>query len=102
MDTNHIARSRQEPKTEVWGQASRLIDLPAFIHVLNSMTIMGRSSFFGFVFVAALFLMGCQTAYYKTMETFGVHKRDILKDNVEDARNEQEKAAEQFKDALTR
>jgi hypothetical protein len=36
------------------------------------------------------------------MEKFGVYKRDILKDRVEDARNEQNKATEQFKDALTR
>lgn len=49
-----------------------------------------------------LLLAGCQTAYYKTMETFGVHKRDLLKENVEDARDEQKKAATQFKDALTR
>lgn len=36
------------------------------------------------------------------MERFGVYKRDILKDNVQEARDEQKKAAEQFKDALTR
>ncbi len=51
----------------------------------------------------ALFLVaGCRTAYYSTMEQFGVYKRDILKNNVEAARDEQKKAAEQFKDALTR
>jgi hypothetical protein len=49
-----------------------------------------------------VFFAGCRTAYYSTMEKFGVHKRDILKDNVEEARDEQKKAAEQFKDALTR
>ena len=48
------------------------------------------------------FCAGCKTTYYKTMETFGVYKRDILKDNVQDVRDEQKKAAEQFKDALTR
>ena len=52
--------------------------------------------------LASFLLLGCQTAYYATMEKFGVHKRDILKDNVEEARDEQQKAAEQFKDALTR
>jgi hypothetical protein len=55
--------------------------------------------------VAILLLIpapGCRTTYYKTMEKFGVHKRDILKDNVQEARDEQKKAAEQFKDALTR
>jgi len=45
---------------------------------------------------------GCQTAYYAAMEKFGYEKRDILKDHVEEARDEQKKAAEQFKDALTR
>jgi hypothetical protein len=49
-----------------------------------------------------LLLAGCRSTYYATMEKFGVYKRDILKDNVEDARDEQKKATEQFKDALTR
>ena len=54
--------------------------------------------------LAALLLIaaGCQTTYYKAMERFGVYKRDILKTNVEETRDEQKKAAEQFKDALTR
>ena len=46
--------------------------------------------------------LGCQTTYYSVMETFGKEKRHLLKDNVERARDEQEKASEQFKDALTR
>lgn len=50
----------------------------------------------------SLLSTGCRTTYYKAWETFGVEKRDILKENVEEARDEQEKAAEQFKDALTR
>jgi hypothetical protein len=49
-----------------------------------------------------LFGIGCQTTYYKTMEKFGVYKRDLLKKDVEAARDEQKKATEQFKDALTR
>ena len=51
---------------------------------------------------SVLFTVGCRTTYYKTMEKFGVHKRDMLKENVEEARDEQKKATEQFKDALTR
>lgn len=43
---------------------------------------------------------GCQTAYYKTMEKFGYHKRDILVSRVEEARDSQEETKEQFKDAL--
>jgi chromosome segregation ATPase len=34
------------------------------------------------------------------MESFGVHKRDILKDNVEEARDSQAEAKEQFQTAL--
>lgn len=45
-------------------------------------------------------LSGCQTAYYSAMEQVGIHKRDILVDRVEDARESQEDAQEQFKDAL--
>lgn len=43
---------------------------------------------------------GCQSAYYGTMEKFGVHKRDILVDRVEEARDDQEEAKEEFQTAL--
>jgi hypothetical protein len=52
--------------------------------------------------VALGLMTGCQTTYYKTMEMFGKEKRDILKNRVQEARDEQQKTAEQFKDALTR
>lgn len=42
----------------------------------------------------------CKSAYYSTMETFGYEKRDILVDRVEDARDEQEQAKNQFTTAL--
>jgi hypothetical protein len=54
------------------------------------------------ILATLLFTTGCRTTYYATMEKFGVHKRDMLKENVEEARDEQKKATEQFKDALTR
>lgn len=48
-------------------------------------------------FLAALLLAAsCQSAYYSTMEKFGVHKREILVDRVEDARESQQDAKEQF------
>ena len=51
----------------------------------------------------ALLVAGsCQSAYFSTMDAFGVAKRDILVDRVEDARDEQELAKKEFKDALTR
>jgi len=47
-----------------------------------------------------LFFGGCSTAYYGAMEKVGIHKRDILVDRVEDARDAQSEAQEQFKSAL--
>jgi predicted nucleic acid-binding Zn-ribbon protein len=54
------------------------------------------------IFLGAVLLAftGCQTTYYNTMEKFGVHKRDIMVDRVEDARDSQEEAKEQFQSAL--
>lgn len=45
-------------------------------------------------------LTGCDTAYYKTMEKLGHHKRDIMVNRVESARDAQEEAKEQFESAL--
>lgn len=47
-----------------------------------------------------LTLAACQSAYYGTMERFGVHKRDILVDRVEEAQEAQEEGQEQFESAL--
>ncbi|MBK8002340.1 MAG: DUF2959 domain-containing protein [Verrucomicrobia bacterium] len=52
--------------------------------------------------VTCLVGAGCKTAYYATMEKFGVEKRDLLKKRVVAARDEQKEAGEQFKDAMTR
>lgn len=43
---------------------------------------------------------GCRSAYYSTMEAFGVHKRDLLVQRVEEARDAQGEVKEQFADAL--
>lgn len=48
----------------------------------------------------ALLLTGCSSAYYGAMEKFGIAKRDILVDRVEDTRNAQNAAKEQFSSAL--
>ena len=45
---------------------------------------------------------GCSSVYYNTMEKFGVHKRDIMVDRVQEARDAQEEARDQFKSALQR
>ncbi|MBT8048505.1 MAG: DUF2959 domain-containing protein [Xanthomonadales bacterium] len=53
------------------------------------------------VLILPLLLMaGCSSTYYKTMEGFGIEKRDILVDRVEEARDAQDDASEQFADAL--
>jgi DNA repair exonuclease SbcCD ATPase subunit len=44
--------------------------------------------------------VGCQTAYYGAMEAVGLHKRDILVERVEGARDAQEEAKETFASAL--
>ena len=46
------------------------------------------------------FFAGCSKAYYGVMEKVGIHKRDILVDRVEGARDAQSEAQEQFKSAL--
>lgn len=62
----------------------------------------GKSSVLQWCCVAMLLLAGagCQGAYYGTMEKFGVHKRDIMMDRVESARDSQAEAKEQFQSAL--
>ena len=52
--------------------------------------------------IALIFLSGCSSAYYATMEKFGKEKRHLLIDNVEDVQESQKKAQKEFKDALTR
>lgn len=49
-----------------------------------------------------LWWAGCQTTYYAVWESLGKEKRHLLKDEVEKAKSEQEKASEQFKDVLAR
>ena len=44
----------------------------------------------GILLVVTAFVLalgGCDTAYYKTMEQLGHHKRDIMVDRVESARD---------------
>jgi SMC interacting uncharacterized protein involved in chromosome segregation len=54
------------------------------------------------IIVAVMVLTGCQSAYYGAMEKVGIHKRDILVDRVDDARDAQTDAQEEFKSALQR
>ena len=53
-----------------------------------------------FITIGFFLLAGCESAYYNTMEQFGVHKREILIDRIEDAQDAQEEGQEQFRNAL--
>jgi hypothetical protein len=59
-----------------------------------------KPSLLSLPFALVLFLAGCSSAYYSAMEKFGFAKRDILVDRVEETQKSQEKAKEQFADAL--
>ena len=50
--------------------------------------------------VLTTLLISCQSAYYAAWEKVGVEKRDILVDRVEDAKDSQEEAQQQFSSAL--
>ncbi|NOJ25871.1 DUF2959 domain-containing protein [Vibrio coralliilyticus] len=45
-------------------------------------------------------LTGCQSAYYSAMEQVGYHKRDIMVDRVEDAKQSQQDTQQEFTSAL--
>ena len=52
------------------------------------------------VMMGLLALTGCQTVYYGTLEKAGIHKRDLMVTRVQDARDAQDEAKEQFQSAL--
>lgn len=53
-----------------------------------------------FFIIFALLLSGCESTYYAAMEKVGVHKRDIMVDRVEKARDAQAEAQGEFQSAL--
>ena len=54
----------------------------------------------GLLILVSASLAACESAYYSALETVGVHKRDLLVSNVEDAMEAQEDAKVEFEDAL--
>lgn len=52
------------------------------------------------VLLPLIMLVGCSSTYYGAMEKLGIHKRDILVDRVEEARDSQMETKEQFSSAL--
>lgn len=59
-----------------------------------------RSLTFSALAIVSLALCGCSGVYYNTMEKLGYHKREMLVDRVQEARDAQEEAKEQFASAL--
>lgn len=53
-------------------------------------------------FVLVALLAGCQSLQYQALETFGIEKREILADRVEEAQDAQGDAGEQFQTTLER
>ena len=53
-----------------------------------------------FIFIVWILFTGCESAYYGTMEKLGYHKRDLMINRVESARDAQQDAKEQFQSAL--
>ncbi len=47
-----------------------------------------------------LLMYACSTVYYGTMEKVGIHKRDIMVDRVQEARESQNEAKKQFLTAM--
>ena len=74
------------------------------VHLKHSLLNVRKLSFpltYG-IMLLTLTGLGCQTAYYGTMEKLGYHKRDLLVRDVTKARDAQQEAKEQFKSALDR
>ena len=61
-----------------------------------------RTRLLALLIVSSALLAGCNTLKYNALERVGIHKRDLLVGNVEDARDAQKDAQEEFKDALER
>src|SRR5687768_4924047 len=62
-----------------------------------------RTHLFSFLSLLSLLACtGCNQAYYNAWEKFGWEKRDLLVDEVEEARDEQKEAREQFQTTLDR
>ncbi|WP_227367782.1 DUF2959 domain-containing protein [Halomonas sp. M20] len=70
---------------------------------MNRMAINERKSgrfLWVLALLALLALSGCQSAYYNALEKVGIQKREVLVDRVEDGRDAQQAAEEQFSSAL--
>jgi predicted nucleic acid-binding Zn-ribbon protein len=67
---------------------------------MRDMQALQRTTVLALALLAASQLVSCRSAYYATMEQFGVHKRDILVDRVKEGRDAQTQAKEEIVSAL--
>ncbi len=75
-----------------WTQTQIRLKKPGTPIVMNTAKLV--------IIFSAAALSACSSTYYNTMEKIGYHKRDILVDRVESARDAQSEAQLQFKSAL--
>lgn len=80
------------------GRLARRLDCP---YLGRATAFEMHRIFFLLTATAAVLFSGCANLYYDTAEKLGYHKRDILVSRVEDARDAQTEAKEEFQDALT-
>ena len=67
---------------------------PRFFNIVNLMHLLTGSARAVTFFIIAVALGGCASAKYSALEKVGIHKRDILVDDVEDARDSQAETRE--------
>ena len=87
IDAPTMNRSYKEPVMPV---GNLLASLRQVALLMSGIMLFGVSS------------LGCQAAYYETMEKLGYHKRDLMVSDVKKARDAQQEAKEQFASALDR
>jgi len=72
-----------------------------FIYQLSSNVKLSQNLWVKLAVVISLIaLTSCSSAYYSAMEKVGIHKRDIMVDRVEEAKESQQEAQAQFTSAL--
>ena len=67
------------------------------MNYLSTFKSMARIASYFFIL---LFVVACSQAYYGALEKVGIHKRDIMVDRVQEAKQSQQDAKEQFQSAL--
>ena len=63
---------------------------------MKTSTSLPQLALTSFILFSATLLFGCSQAYYGAMKKVGIHKRDILVDRVEKARDFQADAQEEL------